>query len=251
MSELGWRDPIMVTLGTLIFASPWVLPSSFGDPLAGDATAWALVLTSAATTGMAVAGIVLPERWEALIKFALGGWVILLPWVMLQFHEPTAVTSAAVIIGSIIVVISAFPAFSEAGPKRRSEMVMINRGSRTTEALLSAAGCLSKGDDRMGVRVLPKSDWSTFFSELHKEVEGKEIKIEIIGETLGDQVLVRSATLIGATYEPREDALEISVKGMTHVVDRPQKISVLDENGTVCAIDVIDIGARHQLMTFA
>lgn len=217
MGGIGWRDPIMVTLGTAIFASPCVLPSSFGDPLAGDATAWALVLTGAVTTGTAVVGIVLPERWEALIEFALG----------------------------------AFPAFAEAEAKRRSEMVMINHGSRTTEALLSAAGCLSKGDDRMGVRVLPKSDWSAYFSELHKEVEGKEIKIEVIGETLGDQVLIRSSTLIGATYEPKEDALEISVKGMTHVVDRPQKISVLDENGTVCAIDVIDIGARHQLMTFA
>ncbi|MCS4093677.1 DUF5335 domain-containing protein [Rhizobium sp. BK176] len=251
MGGIGWRDPIMVTLGTVIFASPWVLPSSFGDPLAGDATAWALVLTGAVTTGTAVVGIVLPERWEALIEFALGGWVIILPWVMLPLHESTAVTWAAVIIGSIIIVISAFPAFAEAEPKRRSEMVMINHGSRTTEALLSAAGWLSKGDDRVGVRVLPKSDWSAYFSELHKEVEGKEIKIEVIGETLGDQVLIRSSTLIGATYEPKEDALEISVKGMTHVVDRPQKISVLDENGTVCAIDVIDIGARHQLMTFA
>ncbi|EPE96826.1 DUF5335 family protein [Rhizobium grahamii] len=103
----------------------------------------------------------------------------------------------------------------------------------------------------MGLKVLPKSDWPAYFSELHKEVEGKEVKIEILGQTLGDQVLVRSAKLIGATYEPKEDALEISVKGITHVVDRPQKISILQENGSIVAIDVIDIGDRHQLMTFA
>ncbi|RDJ03778.1 DUF5335 family protein [Rhizobium grahamii] len=103
----------------------------------------------------------------------------------------------------------------------------------------------------MGLKVLPKSDWPACFSELHKEVEGKEVKIEILGQTLGDQVLVRSAKLIGATYEPKEDALEISVKGITHVVDRPQKISILQENGTIVAIDVIDIGDRRQLMTFA
>ncbi len=103
----------------------------------------------------------------------------------------------------------------------------------------------------MGVKVLPKSEWTAYFSQLHKEVEGKEIKIEVLGETIGDQVLVRSAPLLGATYEPKEDALEISVKGMTHVVDRPQKISIQDEDGQIFALEVIDAGGRHQLMTFA
>ncbi|CAN7335077.1 DUF5335 family protein [Rhizobium sp. LjRoot258] len=123
--------------------------------------------------------------------------------------------------------------------------------SRTTEALLSAAGYLKEGDENMGVTVLPKSEWTAYFSRLHKEVEGKEIKIEVLGATIGDQILVRSAPLLGATYEPKEDALEISVKGMTHVVDRPQKISIQDDNGKIFAIEVIDVGDRHQLMTFA
>ncbi|CCM75355.1 conserved hypothetical protein [Rhizobium mesoamericanum STM3625] len=103
----------------------------------------------------------------------------------------------------------------------------------------------------MGVTVLPKSEWTAYFSRLHNEVEGREIKIEVLGATIGDQVLVRSASLLGATYEPKEDALEISVKGMTHVVDRPQKISIQDDDGRIFAIEVIDAGDRHQLMTFS
>ncbi|WP_244426175.1 DUF5335 family protein [Rhizobium mesoamericanum] len=123
--------------------------------------------------------------------------------------------------------------------------------SRTTEALLSAAGYATEGDELMGVTVLPKSEWTAYFSRLHNEVEGREIKIEVLGATIGDQVLVRSASLLGATYEPKEDALEISVKGMTHVVDRPQKISIQDDDGRIFAIEVIDAGDRHQLMTFS
>jgi hypothetical protein len=38
---------------------------------------------------------------------------------------------------------------------------------------------------------------------------------------------------------------------MTHVVDHPQKISIQDDDGKVFAIEVIDVGDRHQLMTFA
>lgn len=102
----------------------------------------------------------------------------------------------------------------------------------------------------MGVTVLAKVDWPGYFSRLAKAVEGRTIRIEVFGETLGDQILVRSASLLGATYEPKEDALEISVKGMTHIVDRPQKISVQDDNGRILTIEVIDFGDRHQLMTF-
>jgi hypothetical protein len=132
---------------------------------------------------------------------------------------------------------------------------MINETSRTTDALLSAAGYCAEersgGDETMGVTVLSKADWPAYFSRLGKAVEGRTIKIEVLGEALGDQILVRSASLIGATYEPKEDALEISVKGMTHVVDRPQKVSVQDDNGKILAIEVVDVGDRHQLMTFA
>ncbi|WP_431323030.1 DUF5335 family protein [Rhizobium sp. YTU87027] len=88
---------------------------------------------------------------------------------------------------------------------------------------------------------------------LTKIVEGKEIRIEVPGLAIGDQVLVNPAHLLGATYEPKQDfleILEISVKGMTHVVEQPQTISVEDNEGEIFAIEVIDCRQRHQLMTF-
>lgn len=95
MNEPGWQDPTIVTLGTFVFAVPWLLPSTFGDPMAGDTMAWALLLTGLATGLIAVAGIVLPDKWEALIEFALGIWLMVLPWVVEPFTEPTAATWAA------------------------------------------------------------------------------------------------------------------------------------------------------------
>ncbi|OWW04523.1 hypothetical protein ATY81_00570 [Rhizobium sp. R72] len=103
----------------------------------------------------------------------------------------------------------------------------------------------------MGTRVLVKSEWEVFFLQLHKQVEGKEMRIEVMGPTIGDQVLVDSAHLLGATYEPKQESLEILTNGMTHVVDKPQKISVEENEGEIFAIDVIDGAERHQLMTFA
>ncbi|MBW9114743.1 DUF5335 family protein [Rhizobium cauense] len=103
----------------------------------------------------------------------------------------------------------------------------------------------------MSVKIIAKSDWASYFSRLHKEVAGKEIKIEVIGVTLGDQVLVKSAPLLGAAYEAKHDTLEFLVKGMTHVVEKPQKVSVQEDNGKMFAIEVVDCDERHQLLTFA
>ncbi|MDP9813354.1 hypothetical protein J2W42_006227 [Rhizobium tibeticum] len=102
----------------------------------------------------------------------------------------------------------------------------------------------------MGLKVLAKAEWATYFSHLHEAVQSKEIKIEVVGATVGDQILVKSSPLLGATYEPKEDMLELSVKGMTHVVERPRKITVQDEEGEVVAIEVIDFAERQQILTF-
>lgn len=119
MNEPGWQDPIMVTLGTLVFAVPWLLPSTFGDPMAGDTTAWAFLLTGLATGATAVAGIVLPGKWEALVEFALGIWLMVLPWVVEPSTAPT--TGAAVVVGGIMVVLSGVSAFSGRGRRSRQE----------------------------------------------------------------------------------------------------------------------------------
>jgi hypothetical protein len=112
MNEPGWQDPIMVTLGTFVFALPWLLPSTFGDPMAGDTMAWALLLTGLATAVIAVAGIVLPGKWEALVEFAIGVWLMVLPWVVEPFTDPAAATWAAVVVGGIVVALSGVSVFS-------------------------------------------------------------------------------------------------------------------------------------------
>ncbi|NLS08249.1 DUF5335 family protein [Rhizobium sp. P32RR-XVIII] len=103
----------------------------------------------------------------------------------------------------------------------------------------------------MGARVLAKSEWAPYFSRLHRVVQGRGIKIEVVGAALGDQVLLESAALLGATYEPRQDTLEISVKGITHVINEPRKISIQMGNGDVSAIEVVDSAERQQILIFA
>ncbi|MBB3545179.1 MULTISPECIES: hypothetical protein [unclassified Rhizobium] len=121
MNEPGWQDPLMVTLGVSMFAIQWLLPSTFGDPIAGDRLAWALILTGIAMSLIAVGGILLPGRWEALIEFALGIWMMVLPWVGDPYVDPVAATWIIVIAGAITTIVSGVSAFFPAPPRRKQE----------------------------------------------------------------------------------------------------------------------------------
>ncbi|MFS8115996.1 DUF5335 family protein [Rhizobium jaguaris] len=103
----------------------------------------------------------------------------------------------------------------------------------------------------MTLKTIAKTEWPTFFSQLQAAVQGKQMTIEIVGASLGDQILVKSVPLEGATYEPRKKALEISVAGMTHVVENPATISVQTDDGDIIAIEVAEPANRRQILTFA
>jgi len=102
----------------------------------------------------------------------------------------------------------------------------------------------------MNAKVLAKEDWSGYFSQINKKVEGKRVRIEVLGALLGDQVLVKSVSLLGVTYEAKEERIELMLKGITHVIDKPRKVSVQEDDGVVRAIEVVDGDERHQLLTF-
>jgi len=76
------------------------------------------------------------------------------------------------------------------------------------------------------------------------------VRIEVLGALLGDQVLVKSVSLLGVTYEAKEERIELMLKGITHVIDKPRKVSVQEDDGVVRAIEVVDGDERHQLLTF-
>ncbi|MGO4440172.1 DUF5335 family protein [Rhizobium sp. RAF56] len=103
----------------------------------------------------------------------------------------------------------------------------------------------------MTVITIAKTEWPVFFSRLRVAVHGKKMTIEIVGASLGDQILVKSSPLEGATYEPRNDTLEISIAAMTHVVEKPEQISVQIDHGEIIAIEVAEPGDRRQILTFA
>ncbi len=103
----------------------------------------------------------------------------------------------------------------------------------------------------MESKSLASSEWYSYFAGVGKTLYGKRVHIEIVDAALGDQVLVGSLLLVGITYEPKRNMLEILLEGLDHLIEKPKAISVQEDSGTPVALEIIDREGRHQIVTLA
>jgi hypothetical protein len=101
----------------------------------------------------------------------------------------------------------------------------------------------------MATRTLAPAEWNDYFSNAEGRIRGRSVHIEVVGSRLGDQTLVRSAPLMGITYETRSDTLAIILQGLDHMIEKPKAISVEEDDGTPVALEIVDSEDRHQIIT--
>lgn len=83
---------------------------------------------------------------------------------------------------------------------------------------------------------IPKEKWKEFFDDLSKRRFGWETKIEVLDESVGDQILSEGLPLNGVTFEEKagRQELEIAIgettsNHITHNIENPSKVAYLDE----------------------
>ncbi len=97
------------------------------------------------------------------------------------------------------------------------------------------------------LRTIPKTEWRPFFDQMSKELLGKRAEVEVASLDLGDQVIAEWIPLVGITYEPNDDVLDVALNGANHLIRRPQQIAI-DEapTGGITSVAVTSgDGASH------
>ena len=84
---------------------------------------------------------------------------------------------------------------------------------------------------------LPKEKWVRFFDDLNKRRFGWSTKIEVMNDTIGDQVLSNGLPLNGFTVEQKGDQTSIEIalgktieNHQSHNISNPTKVAFLGEN---------------------
>jgi hypothetical protein len=56
--------------------------------------------------------------------------------------------------------------------------------------------------------------------------------------------------LIGVTYDPKDDIVEVALEGLDHMIHRPREIYVEDSAGTFTSIEIADADGVKQIVRF-
>ena len=100
------------------------------------------------------------------------------------------------------------------------------------------------------MRKLDKAEWQPFLDSMSKLLEATEAEIEVASLSVGDQVQAEWLPLIGVTYDPKDDIVEVALEGLDHMIHRPREIYVEDSAGTLTSIEIVDADGVKQIVRF-
>ncbi len=97
-------------------------------------------------------------------------------------------------------------------------------------------------------RKLEKSQWRTYFDRMSKALAGKRAEIEVASLKLGDEIEAEWLPLIGITYDPKDDILEIALEGVDHLINKPREVWVEEKGLELSSLEVIDADDARQIV---
>lgn len=100
----------------------------------------------------------------------------------------------------------------------------------------------------MTARVLAKPEWQSYCDRISKGLVGKRAQIEVTGLQLGDQIAAKWLPLLGITYDPKNDLVEIALQGFDHLIHGPRSIFVDDGPDGLTSMEIVDPDQRRQII---
>ena len=103
----------------------------------------------------------------------------------------------------------------------------------------------------MAAEQIDKSQWAPFFANLTEALIGKQAEIEVVSLDLGDQVEAEWASLIGITYDHKDDLIEIALDELDHMVRSPRQLFIdYGVGSALVAIEIVDGDGSRQIVRF-
>ena len=98
-------------------------------------------------------------------------------------------------------------------------------------------------------RKVEKSDWPGFLTALSKVAETQRAQIEVTSLRIGDQAAAEWFPLLGISYDPEDDVVEIALEEVDHLIDRPRELYFAEEAGRFTGLAILEAdGTKHIVM---
>ncbi|MGZ5202885.1 MAG: DUF5335 domain-containing protein [Telluria sp.] len=95
---------------------------------------------------------------------------------------------------------------------------------------------------------LDKGAWHTYFDRMSKSVAGKQAEIEVASLKLGDQIEAEWLPLLGISFDPKNDLVEVLLEGLDHLIRHPRDIYIEHGPAGLTSMEVIDTDDVRQII---
>jgi hypothetical protein len=95
---------------------------------------------------------------------------------------------------------------------------------------------------------VPKSQWRLFFDRMSRALLGKWAEIEVASLDLGDQVVTEWVPMIGISYDPHDDLLDVALDRASHLIRHPREIVVEEGQTGLASVAVVDEDGARQVV---
>jgi hypothetical protein len=94
--------------------------------------------------------------------------------------------------------------------------------------------------DPMATVKLDKGTWQSYFDGITKLVTGKQAEVEVAALNIGDQIEAEWLSLLGLSYDPKDDVVEVLMDGLDHLIHDPRAIFIEHGPAGLSSMEVID-----------
>src|SRR6202040_3844232 len=133
--------------------------------------------------------------------------------------------------------------------KLAGKLTSVSAFERAANITIEATACdRSRINLEVEIMKLEKSQWRGYFDRVSKALVSKRAEIEVASLKLGDQIEAEWLPLLGISYDPKNDIIEIALEGVDHLIPKPREVYV-EENGLeLSSLEVIDAEGPHQII---
>ena len=102
----------------------------------------------------------------------------------------------------------------------------------------------------MTIRRLERSEWRGFCIRASRGFIGKQVQIEVASLQIGFQLEAHRLPLLGMSYDPKSDVLELLVGELDHLVHAPRELYVDEGFFGAVSLQIVDAEGVQQIVTF-
>ena len=101
---------------------------------------------------------------------------------------------------------------------------------------------------------IDRSHWKEYFDRFSKRYlrdnQPEAVTIDFLSAELGDQKSAEGAQLLGITYDPKAESLEVLLENVDHLVFRPEEIWAEEEpDGFLSSLEIVRADDEKEILT--